>query len=673
MLSVNELLDVIRSPEVEYVSFDVFDTLVVRPFLKPADLFVLMEQEVQQVLGCRDLPDFSALRHAAEVQARRVHAEREDITLTQIYEQLGCLTGLDQERLALLCDMEIAYEQRYCFRRENAKRLWDAAIAAHKRVIVISDMYLPTETIASILAKNGYEGYTGLFVSGDVGKTKASGHLFEHVQKTLSITTGKQVLHIGDNLCSDVRRARNAGWKAFPLYNPKHLLLNQVCKRRMAGPMLRCFQGISGNTPPQGGKEFLGLRCMLAVVANHIFDDPYTGGRDPFVCPANSGYFALGMYLLAIAQWLHRETAAYGYDTLCFFARDGRLVKQAFERLASVLPVQAQTQYVRLSRTALLPLMVESREDLWALPYILNGYADYTARKLRKVLYAITRSSTEEEWLRGFASQGFMPDVPMESVERFQGFMLYFFDHFFDPQAQKRCADSAKAYLKPLFAGRCATFDVGYKLRAETAIRRLLDVPITSYAIHQDCDLAIRRSHFSGVPSRTLYPFTPFVSWRIRELLLEPDEPGCTGYGSDGNAVLEKETDSVKSEALKCFQQAGLSFVADMVALFDKDLLRLPYREVDACIPFEALLCSSSRKEIVPFLHDGIDDEFSGTNPGTRSAWAYWRADYRAALARDGKWKRRTRIGLAMLCANPRGLVRRTERFLLRHLHGRKR
>lgn len=183
MLSVNELLDVIRSPEVEYVSFDVFDTLVVRPFLKPADLFVLMEQEVQQVLGCRDLPDFSALRHAAEVQARRVHAGREDITLTQIYEQLGCLTGLDQERLALLCDMEIAYEQRYCFRRENAKRLWDAAIAAHKRVIVISDMYLPTETIASILAKNGYEGYTGLFVSGDVGKTKASGHLFEHVQK----------------------------------------------------------------------------------------------------------------------------------------------------------------------------------------------------------------------------------------------------------------------------------------------------------------------------------------------------------------------------------------------------------------------------------------------------------------------------------------------------------
>lgn len=673
MLSINALLAAIRSPEVKYVSFDVFDTLVVRPFLKPADLFVLMEQDVQQVLGCRDLPDFSALRHAAEVQARRVHAGQEDVTLTQIYEQLCCLTGLEPERAVLLRDMEMAYEQRYCVRRETSKRLWDAALAAQKRVIVVSDMYLPTETIASILARNGYHGYTGLFVSGDVGKTKSSGHLFGHVQKALAIAHGKEVLHIGDNLRSDIRCARAAGWQAYPLYNPKHLLLNRVRKRRMASPLLRCFQGISGNTPPQGAKEFLGIRCMLAVTANHVFDDPYAGGKDPFSCPSNSGYFALGMYLLATAQWLHREAEANGYDTLCFFARDGRLVKQAFEQLASVLPVQTQTRYVRLSRTALLPLMLEKREDLWALPCILNGYADYTPRKLRKVLYAITRPSTEEEWLRIFASQGFMPDVPMQSVERFQRFMLYFFDHFFDLQGQKRCTSSAKAYLKPLFAGRCATFDVGYKLRAETALRRLLDVPITAYAIHQDCDLALRRGHSFGVPSHTLYPFTPFVSWRIRELLLEPDEPGCTGYGTDGKPILEQETDGVKSEPLKCFQQAGLSFVADMTALFGRDLSRLPYRETDACVPFEALLCSGGRKEIGPFLQDGIEDDFSGTNPGTRSAWAYWRADYRAALSRDGKWKRRMRISLAMLRANPRGMFRRTERFLRRRLHGRKR
>lgn len=668
MLSVNELLDVIRSPEVEYVSFDVFDTLVVRPFLKPADLFVLMEQEVQQVLGCRDLPDFSALRHAAEVQARRVHAGREDITLTQIYEQLCCLTGLEPERAALLREMETAYELRYCVRRETSKRLWDAALGAKKCVIVVSDMYLPTETIASILTHNGYEGYSGLYVSGDVGKTKASGHLFEHVQKTLSIAQGKHVLHIGDNIRSDIQRARAAGWKAYPLYNPKHLLLNQVRKRRMASPLLKCFQGFSGNTPPQGGEKFLGLRCMLAVVANHVFDDPYIGGKDPFVCPSNSGYFALGMYLLATAQWLHREAAGNGYDTLCFFARDGRLVKQAFERLVSVLPVQTQTRYVRLSRTALLPLMLERREDLWALPYILNGYADYTPRKLRKVLYAITLPSTEEEWLRGFASQGFMPDEPLESIEHFQRFMLYFFDNFFDPQMQKHNAASAKAYLMPLFTGRCATFDVGYKLRAETALRRLLAVPITSYTIHQDCDLAIRRGHSFSVPTHTLYPFTPFVSWRIRELLLEPDEPGCIGYGPDGNPILDKENNSLKSEPLKCFQQAGLLFVEDMITLFGKKLEFLPYREVDACIPFEALLCSGSRKEIQPFLQDSIEDEFSGMNPGTCSAWAYWRADYRAALARDGKWKRRVRISLAMLCANPHGLVQRTKRFLRKRL-----
>lgn len=669
MLSLKTILDAIRAPETEYVSFDVFDTLVVRPFLQPTDLFVMMEEAVQEVLESRDLPSFGTLRHAAEVEARRAHADQEDISFTQIYEQLGRMTDLDEKRLSLLREMEIAYEKRYCVRRETAKRLWDAALEAGKQVMVVSDMYLPTEIIASILRQNGYEGYTGLFVSGDVGKTKSSGHLFAHVQKALGIVQGKRVVHIGDNLRSDIKCARSAGWRAYPLYNPKHLLLNRIRERRMASPLLKSFQGLSGNTPPQGGNQFLGIRCMLAVVANHVFDDPYAGGRDPFTQPSNSGYFALGMYLFAVARWLNQEATENGYDSFCFLARDGQLIKQAYERLAQIRPVQARSHYVRLSRTALLPLMLEKREDLWALPYILSGYADHTPRKLRKILCAITRPMTDEAWLNSFALQGFKPDEPMGSDARFQQFMLCFFDRFFDPEAQERYVDAARAYLAPMFTGRCATFDVGYKLRAETALHRLLDVPITAYTIHQDCDLAIRRGHCFGVQNRTLYPFTPFVSWRIRELLLEPEEPSCVGYGAGGEPIYEESGKRrMKSEALKRFQQAGLSFVEDMAALFGEDLARLPYREVDACIPFEALLCSCGSKEIEPFLRDGIQDGFSAANPDTRSAWAYWQADYRAALARDGKWKRRARISLAMLRSNPHGLTERTKNFLRKRL-----
>ena len=47
----------------DWIGFDLFDTLLLRPFLQPDDLFCQMEQELQ-------VPDFAALRSQTENQLK---------------------------------------------------------------------------------------------------------------------------------------------------------------------------------------------------------------------------------------------------------------------------------------------------------------------------------------------------------------------------------------------------------------------------------------------------------------------------------------------------------------------------------------------------------------------------------------------------------------------------
>src|SRR5262249_2632185 len=81
------------------------------------------------------------------------------------------------------------------------------------KIVFVSDMYLPTSAVASMLRATGYGIHDGVYVSGDIGATKASGRLFEHVRDDLDVP-GSEILHIGDDYRSDVRLAGRAGWRA---------------------------------------------------------------------------------------------------------------------------------------------------------------------------------------------------------------------------------------------------------------------------------------------------------------------------------------------------------------------------------------------------------------------------------------------------------------------------
>ena len=166
-MTTDEIRKALVEKNIEVVSFDIFDTLLVRPFYMPTDLFELLDARVTEFMGTIDRMDFRKHRMEAEHIARRrfTGSGREDVTLDEIYQVLGELLELTKEQTGLIKSWEIEQEMRFCRPRKFARELFELALGTGKRVIITSDMYLPLEVVERLFRKSGYSGYEKLYLS----------------------------------------------------------------------------------------------------------------------------------------------------------------------------------------------------------------------------------------------------------------------------------------------------------------------------------------------------------------------------------------------------------------------------------------------------------------------------------------------------------------------------
>ncbi len=185
----------------DVVSFDIFDTLVLRRCDQPADVF----DAVGQKLG-RD--DFRRIRTEAEKTARQI-AMRErgtlEVSIRDIYGVLEKEYGIPAEEGI---DTEFQTELEYCFANPELLDVFQSLRQKGRTVVIVSDMYLPHGMMERLLEHVGYTGYEKLYVSCDYGRSKGDGSLFRLVQ---SEYRGRNIVHIGDNERSDVENARRCG------------------------------------------------------------------------------------------------------------------------------------------------------------------------------------------------------------------------------------------------------------------------------------------------------------------------------------------------------------------------------------------------------------------------------------------------------------------------------
>ena len=203
---------------IKVVSFDIFDTLVFRPFCEPTDLFSLLSERIAFKLQSKDHLELKQLRIDAEQRARELqhikNPSLEDITIDDIYNAFKEISNYDDKTIDIIKNEEIDLELKYCYQRKFTKDLFDLALYMGKKVIITSDMYLHQDTLELLLEKQNFNGYSNIYVSSELNLTKASGNLYSYIQKELGYKP-EEFIHIGDTMHSDVNRARERGWNSF--------------------------------------------------------------------------------------------------------------------------------------------------------------------------------------------------------------------------------------------------------------------------------------------------------------------------------------------------------------------------------------------------------------------------------------------------------------------------
>ena len=189
---------------IQYVSFDIYDTLVRR--LYPTEILYKMMGERLKLDAKFQVDDFSAKRIEAEqiliAQGNRYY------NLFDIYSS-GVFSGIDDDNKHYLIQLEEEFETQNTYPIAEGKRLFNQYIEQGKNIICISDMYLCSETLRKILLRNGYNPEK-VYVSCECGASKRDGTLFKHVLKELDIQA-RTVLHIGDAIRSDILNAWRSG------------------------------------------------------------------------------------------------------------------------------------------------------------------------------------------------------------------------------------------------------------------------------------------------------------------------------------------------------------------------------------------------------------------------------------------------------------------------------
>lgn len=355
------------------------------------------------------------------------------------------------------------------------------------------------------------------------------------------------------------------------------------------------------------------------------------------------GYGALGMYVLSHVLWLADEVQRGGFDHLNFIARDGYLMKCAFDLVAQHAGLSVRTGYVRISRQAAFPLHFRTPEGLAQLPDWVQATA-HTERSLMQLLAADLQAGAADaaDDMRLLTEA----DVPA-LIRKCTG--------LWDAERAARYRSDAQSYLQPLFEGRCATFDVGYNLRSESVIRDVTGADVTAFITHTDSGVPYGR----GVPFRSLYGRSPYVSWVAREQFLLEDAPLCVGYDADG-PVLAERTEAV-NPAVRACQALALEFVKDMAEKYGAELLRMPLRPADGCAAFEAFLHCAKRRDMLPFRTGNVENGFHAGRAGEDSTFLQWRlmqTDLLSALGMP-RWLVKARRAFIRLREEPGTLLKR--------------
>lgn len=328
--------------KVQIVSFDIFDTLLLRPYIRPTDLFLHIEK-------VKNKPFFCQLRQDAEREARNKRPDVEDITFDEIYNEID-------DDFKSLKQVELDFENMVLTQNPELKQVYDYALEKKKKVIIISDMYLSTGFLSNVLKKNGFAKFDKIYVSGNIGKGKYTGNLYKHIINDLNVTNSKDILHIGDNKHSDYKKAQKLGIRT--------ILYKQVARQFLeSNPRISKFL--------ERNREKLGASILVAFLAIK-WQNKRCGTVNKDTYWENLGYEYAGPIAYGYSRFVEKEAVNNKLSTMLFVARDGYTLQKVFNTFSSSI----KNLYVYAPRFLNLICRLDyNRDDIKQSQAIIDYYS----------------------------------------------------------------------------------------------------------------------------------------------------------------------------------------------------------------------------------------------------------------------------------------------------------
>ena len=515
----------------EVVSFDVFDTLLMRRTLVPEDVFWMVEERAQRV----GLP-VSGFRDVRAKAQRKVGAGNP--AFDEIYDDVQRELGLADDVRAWLAACELDVECEVVTVRRPVRALFERAVAKGKRVVLVSDMYLSSEVIAEMLACNGITGYESLVVSCEHGKMKRAGLLEEVLGECEDIG---RVVHLGDSWDDDIRPAGNLGvqWVRIP------------------SPRGRAVRNGYGSCTERA--ETLPEHILLGASVAHAFEDPFSPdiGAVESARPFEFSYLAISPVVVGFLTWICQTLARNPYEGVLFAARDGWLPLAAYREAMKAHPeweLPAAT-YFYTSRKAAFTACSDQAASL----RYLQDKLEYS-RGLAPV----------EHLMASFTG---LDASVVEPYEGDEGYSSYIARHV--PalvEKSRTCRERYLAYLHKTLGGAGATRYAFVDFVCSGTCQYFLErwVPYKLHGLYFGWRDTQRRMDVDCEPY--FLGERPYLleHYMVLERYLTSGEPSLDGFDEDGDPVFAGEVRSEDElDQISSIQGHVLEFVRWFINLFE--------------------------------------------------------------------------------------------------------
>lgn len=347
-----ELYNVIENYQI--VSFDIFDTLIMRRTVEPLDVWTIIDSKIKEN-GITDI-EFGEIRRRAASEL-----DIKDPNFDEIYDKFMEITDLSYSIVNQIKEIELQTEEQVIVPRCSIVKACNKAIRDGKQVSFVSDMYLPSSFIRKILIQSGVEMKEDslILISGEEKARKSDGKLWDIYCKR--VVKGRKALHIGDNPKGDIEEAKKFGIDTFYIMNGMDMLKNSS------------IGDIYHNICTQYSSHVMGN--IISQIFNNPFECSKNRGLVVFDDEKMLGYSLFGPVIYTFLQWINKQVEQRNIKEIVFCARDGYFLYDDFIHLQGKLcKTDIISKYIYASRRAfLIPSIVTEDDYVEAVRFPYNG------------------------------------------------------------------------------------------------------------------------------------------------------------------------------------------------------------------------------------------------------------------------------------------------------------